>query len=144
MCLSDYTGLLSCVQVRTKDYHVFLADFGLSRIISSTKILGTRTLMAGTPAFQAPEQLKVDAVNEGADIYAFGILLIELFGEKAVWEQLTPYQVIVKVVLEGATPDFNHLPLQLQRICARCLKAKEDRDDIHTILKALLSIDLSN
>ena len=27
-------------------------------------------------AFQAPEELKADAVNEGADIYAFGVLLM--------------------------------------------------------------------
>ena len=123
---------------------MFLADFGLSNLISSTRVLGTRTIMAGTPAFQAPEQLKADAVNEGADMYAFGVLLIELFGEKAVWDKLTPYQVIVKVVLEGATPDFNHLPLQIQTICAGCLKVKEDRDDICTVLATLLSIELSN
>ena len=55
--------------------------------------------MAGTPPFQVSEQLKVDAVNEGADIYyAFSILFIELVSEKAVWEKLTPHQVIVKVV----------------------------------------------
>ena len=66
MCFGDYKGLLPCVQVRTKDYHVFLANFGLSRIISKffNENLGTRTIMAGTPAFQAPEQLKAHAVNK--------------------------------------------------------------------------------
>ena len=63
-------------------------------------------------AFQAPEELKADAVNEGADIAIR--IWCSAHGEKAVWEQLTPCEVIVKVVLEGATPNFNHLPLQFR------------------------------
>ena len=128
------------MQVRTSDNHVFLADFGLSRIISSTGNLGTRTLTAGTPAFQSPEQLKAEVVNEGADVYAFGVLLVELFGERAVWENLTPYQIIVKVAVEGQVPDASHLPPGVQGICGRCLRNKDERAGIGVILKALLDM----
>ena len=49
-------------------------------------------MQSGTPGFQAPEQLLAETIDVGADVYAFGALLIELFGEKAIWEGLTPYQ----------------------------------------------------
>ena len=53
--------------------HVYLADFGLSRVMTSTRAMHTRTLQAGTPGFQAPEPLKAERVDEGADEYAFGV-----------------------------------------------------------------------
>ena len=98
--------------------------------------------MAGTPAFQAPEQLKALAVNKGPvfdgippfDIYTFGALL---FGEKAVEEQLTPYQVIMKVVLEGATPTTYHY--NFKGFVHNVSKLRRIR-----MTYALLSIDLSN
>ena len=37
---------------------MYLTDFGLLRVMSSTRAMGTRTLQAGTPDFQAPEQFK--------------------------------------------------------------------------------------
>ena len=33
-------------------------------------------------------------------MYGFGAVLLELFGEKPVWEGLNPYQFIVKVVID--------------------------------------------
>ena len=39
-------------------------------------------LQAGTPGFQAPEQLKAETVDQLCDVYAFGVVLIELFGGK--------------------------------------------------------------
>ena len=53
-----------------------LADFGLSRVISSSHLLGTKTIQSGTPGFQAPEQLRAEAIDVGADVYAFGALII--------------------------------------------------------------------
>ena len=46
-------------------------------------------MMSGTPGFQLPEQLMAQVIDEQADVYAFGVLLIELYGEKPVWEGLT-------------------------------------------------------
>ena len=76
----------------------FLADFGLLQVISTSRVLGTKTMQSGTLGFQAPEQLRAEAVDQGADVYGFGAVRIELFGEKPVWEGLNPYQIIVKVV----------------------------------------------
>lgn len=43
---------------------------------------------------------KAEVIDAGADVhvrtyvYAFGALLIELFGERAVWEGFNPYQIL--------------------------------------------------
>ena len=115
-----------------------MADFGLSRVISSSRVLGTKTIQSGTPGFQAPEQLRAEAIDMGADVYAFGALLIEVFGEKPIWEGLTPYQIIVKVAINGEYPDYMRLPTNIQVICSMCIKQKDDRSTITDVLRSLV------
>ena len=129
--VAAHSTTVSTAQVQRSNNHVFLADFGLSQLITSSRVLGTKTMQSGTPGFQAPEQEVIDA---RADVYAFGSLLIELFGEKAVWEGLNPYQIIVKVVIEGKVPDHSHLHPSIRSICHECLKPKEDRSRMTTVL----------
>ena len=38
--------------------HVYLADFGLAKVLTESGNTTSATLMGGTPGFQAPEQLK--------------------------------------------------------------------------------------
>ena len=95
-------------------------------------------MQSGTPGFQAPEQLLAETIDVGADVYAFGALLIELFGEKAIWEGLTPYQIIVKVVINNKYPDYSQLPSSIQSICKICLKSKNERSNITDVLKACI------
>lgn len=122
---------------------MFLADFGLSRVMSSTRAMGTRTLQASTSGFQAPEQLKAEEVNEGADVYAFGVTMVELFGEEPVWDGLNHYQILCKVAVEGALPKYDHLPSQIQHICAMCVTKRENRLPISKVLRALLDVSMA-
>jgi len=39
-------------------------------------------MLAGTPGFQSPEQLKVESIGPPSDIYAFSGVLSILFGEQ--------------------------------------------------------------
>ena len=112
------------LQVQKSDNHVFLV------VISSSHLLGTKTI------FQAPEQLRAEAIDVGADVYAFGALIIELFGEEPVWKGLTPYQIIVKVALNDVFPDYSRLPLNIQRICSMCMKPKHERSSIGHVLRS--------
>ena len=61
--------------------HVFLADFGIARVLAGHQAGDTVTatgLIAGTPAYMAPEQIAGGPVDERTDIYAFGVLACEL------------------------------------------------------------------
>ena len=48
-------------------------------------------MKSGTPGFQSPEQLCAEKMDEGCDVYAFGCVLIELFGEQCLWPNLNPF-----------------------------------------------------
>jgi len=61
---------------------VFLADFGLGHAITNTQGAGTDTMMAGTPGFQAPEQLKGEGIGIKCDVYALG----EVMTDRVVWK----------------------------------------------------------
>ena len=67
--------------------------------MSDTNIIGTRTMLAGTPGFQSPEQLRNESVGLPSDVYALGAVLLVLFGESPVWPTLAPYQIMYKVAV---------------------------------------------
>jgi serine/threonine protein kinase len=59
---------------------VRITDFGLAGIAEELQ----NDARAGTPAYQAPEQLAGEGVSSASDIYSLGLVLYELFtGEKA-------------------------------------------------------------
>ncbi len=64
-CLQFYRNICGLPQ------QVYLADFGLGKIMNKLKV-GRTTMQAGTPAFQPPEQLKGEECGIKSDIYALG------------------------------------------------------------------------
>ena len=57
-------------------------------------------MMAGTPGFQPPEQLKAEKIGPACDVFAFGCVMIVLFGERVLWPGLTPFQIMHKLTGE--------------------------------------------
>jgi len=72
-------------------------------------------------------------------VYAFGVTVIELFGERPVWDGLNHYQILCKVAVEGIVPSYDHLPPSIQHICAICVVAREKRLPISCAFEALLA-----
>ena len=58
------------------EWRAKLADFGIAHLLDSTR-LTTPGLLVGTAAYVAPEQARGAPPAPPADIYAFGIMLIE-------------------------------------------------------------------
>ena len=60
------------------DGTVKLMDFGISKLMDSSRMTGTSIIM-GTPMYMSPEQLRNSAnVDARADIYSIGVMLYEL------------------------------------------------------------------
>nr|WP_227467633.1 serine/threonine-protein kinase [Nocardioides lijunqiniae] len=60
------------------DGRVKLADFGIARLLGDT-VRHTRTGQAmGTAAYLAPEQVRGDDLTPAADVYALGLVLLEV------------------------------------------------------------------
>jgi serine/threonine protein kinase len=57
--------------------NVKLMDFGIARSMEAMTLLTGS--MVGTPAYMAPEQASGKSVDHRADIYAFGLMLYEMF-----------------------------------------------------------------
>ncbi|MBI1853424.1 MAG: serine/threonine protein kinase [Planctomycetes bacterium] len=62
---------------------VRITDFGLAIVAGDE---GERGLVAGTPAYMAPEQLAGAEATAKSDIYALGLVLYELFTGARVWQ----------------------------------------------------------
>ena len=69
-------------------------------------------------------------------MYALGGVLVELFGERVVWANLSSHAIMYHVG-EGKFPKYGHLSSQVQNIVSLCLCRKE-RKPVKKILKELL------
>ncbi len=85
-----------------KNGAVKLMDFGIAK----TKDLSiTRTgYTLGTPYYMAPEQVTSKDVNEKADIYAFGIVMYELFTGTKPFKAENVHEVFFKILNEALDP----------------------------------------
>lgn len=62
-----------------------LADFGVARLLDSTRITAPATAI-GTAAYMAPEQLEGHAVGPPADVYALGLVLQEALTNRPAFD----------------------------------------------------------
>ena len=101
-------------------------------------------MLSGTPGFQAPEQLKQLSVDGRCDVYAFGGVLIELFGGKPLWPSLTHFQIMYKVTVLEEFPAYDHLPPNIRDICSMCMVKSECRAQMKQVLYELLRLRSEN
>ena len=82
---------------------VKLLDFGLARKQSAsdpTSTFSNAGLLAGTPAYMAPEQVRSEPVDARTDIFAAGILLFELVTGEQPFRGATFVDVLQAVMTE--------------------------------------------
>jgi hypothetical protein len=77
-----------------------VADFGMSRSIEAAQ--GYNELATGTkigPAkHMAPEHLQRLAYSKATDVFAFAVLLFEIFAREEPWKNVPPINAITKVI----------------------------------------------
>ena len=67
-----------------RDGRVWLTDFGIARLLGDTAKHTRTGITLGSPAYLSPEQVRGQEVTLAADVYSFGLVLIEtLSGERA-------------------------------------------------------------
>jgi serine/threonine-protein kinase len=102
-----------------------ITDFGLA---TTTRELGENVL-AGTPVYMAPEQMKFGPVDSRADIYATGLMLLEMLLSDLPLRRLPTMEQILKVKLAVKKYLFRKTPSEINPTLHR------EMDDI--LLKAL-------
>ena len=77
---------------------LYLADFGVARLLEESTALTQTGAAIGTPQYMAPEQAKGEVVGPAADIYALGVMVYRWLGGALPFDADTPYAVMYKQV----------------------------------------------
>jgi predicted ATPase/class 3 adenylate cyclase len=110
--------------------HVYLADFGLARAGSASKLTGTGMYL-GTAGYMAPEQIEGGEIDGRADQYALGCAVFELLCGAVPFERDQDVAVLwahLSVPPPAAAARCPDLPSAVDDVLARALaKAPADR-----------------
>lgn len=121
-------------------YTAKVSDFGLSRVLRVDET-SYQTVSLGTISHLSPSVLQTGRYTHQSDVYAFGVVMLELVSTKRVWGDLHPLQIMDRVV-SGIRPDFpdNVLPAYRQ-LAERCWTQNADeRPNFNECHTELLSI----
>jgi serine/threonine-protein kinase len=109
--------------LRDENGRIKIVDFGLARPVSAAAPgLTAAGVFVGTPGYMAPEQLRGQAVDARADVFAFGVMAYELATGRHPFGQGDPASLLERAV--GDTPlTLDVSPAALAPIVRRCLRA---------------------
>src|SRR5271169_1644882 len=106
-------------------------DFGLAAVTQSSDpsnpansptltVSPTRAgMILGTAAYMSPEQARGKAVDKRADIWAFGVVLLEMLTGKPLFEGETVSDTLAQVLTKE--PDLEQAPAKVRRLLKKCL-----------------------
>jgi serine/threonine protein kinase len=108
---------------------VYLADFGIAKMVEGSSGLTQTGMISGTPQYMAPEQAMAGTVDNRADIYALGIVAYEMLTGRVPFAADTPVAVLMKHVQDPIpVPSPRDVPEPLTRALLKALaKRPEDR-----------------
>ena len=100
----------------TPEGQVKLMDFGISKLMDTTRLTGTAVVM-GTPFYMSPEQIRSSAdVDLRADIYSVGVVLYEILTGN-----------VPSGVPKPASQLSREVPPALDQIVAKCVDVDPDK-----------------
>ncbi|KAK9808830.1 hypothetical protein WJX72_004554 [[Myrmecia] bisecta] len=120
----------------SRGFSVKVADFGLSRVLSQESI---STGTYGTVTHMPPELLTTGQLSKATDVYAFGVLLWEMYTGQRPWGGLLQMQIIFHVTIQNKKLEFPaDAPPFLVQLAARCMDSDPDkRPKFEEIMKIL-------
>jgi tRNA A-37 threonylcarbamoyl transferase component Bud32 len=113
---------------------MYLADFGLARIAQAGESTLSSDSIMGTPQYISPEQAmgKKD-LNEGTDLYSFGVMLYEMVVGQVPFSADTPFSIIHDHIYTPLPLPISinpKVPEPVQRVLLKALaKERTDRYD---------------
>ena len=110
-----------------EDGRVYLADFGIAKMLESSGGLTATGMITGTPQYMAPEQATGTKVGPAADIYALGIVAYEMLTGRVPFAADTPVAIMMKHVQEPLPlPPPERVSEPLLRAILKCTAKKPE------------------
>ena len=102
-----------------------IVDFGIAKIGGDDR---TRTGDAlGTPHYMAPEQVRGDAVDARADLWALGVVLHEMLASERPWSGESVAAILHGVLDKPSGPLPDDVPTDVRRLIDRLLARNLDK-----------------
>jgi hypothetical protein len=124
------------------DGNLWLADFGLARIAQAAESTLSSDMIMGTPQYISPEQAMGEKkLDEGTDIYSFGVMLYELVVGQVPFNADTPFSIIhdhIYSPLPMPRAINPRVPEPVERVLLKALaKQRADRyTDVNALVQA--------
>ncbi|MED6163265.1 hypothetical protein PIB30_078244 [Stylosanthes scabra] len=106
-----------------------IADFGCARKVSSGGG-GGGGVIAGTPAFMAPEVARGDEQGFPADVWALGCTVLEMFTGKPLWRDVSgdPVSVLYRVGFCGEAPEIpGSVSEEVKDFLGKCFRSEASK-----------------
>jgi hypothetical protein len=100
-----------------------LSDFGMARDVSESMYSDAEQqtkASIGPVRWMAPEQLERLAYSKASDVFAFGVLLYEIFARSQPWPGVANVNVITSVVAGRRMEVSRGVPAQMRELMAHC------------------------
>ncbi len=89
--------------------HAFLVDFGLVKLMDSSKSALTGSgMILGTPAFMAPEQWQDEQLTPAIDQYALAVIIYAMVTGSLPFDSDSPYDLMRLHCYEQPIPAYRH------------------------------------
>jgi eukaryotic-like serine/threonine-protein kinase len=124
----------------TNDGRVKILDFGLAKLVRrhptsdhATVTQANETepgVLMGTVGYMSPEQVRGNAADHRADIFALGAILYEMLAGKRAFQKPTSAETMSAILNEdppGVSQLASNVPVALQRIVHRCLEKNPEQ-----------------
>jgi hypothetical protein len=109
--------------IRDEAGRIKIVDFGLARPVAPPAPGLTATgVSIGTPGYMAPEQLRGQAVDARADVFAFGVMAYELASARHPFGRGDAAALLERVVDDAPPLSLDVEPPALASIVRRCLR----------------------
>jgi serine/threonine-protein kinase len=121
--------------------HVKVLDFGIARLVKegSVRLTGDG-LLAGTPRYMAPEQVRDAPIDARTDIYALGLTLFEMLSGRPAFDGINP-ALVMKRQVEEAVPALGN-PAVDAFLSMACAKRPDGRfPSMEALVLALKDLD---
>jgi serine/threonine-protein kinase len=112
------------------DGRLKVVDFGIARSLTpgtgERPALTKTGMLLGTPGYMAPEQIRGEAVDARADVFAFGVIAYELVTGEHPFGGSDPASLVERLVAERSPLAQALHPPALDAIVRRCLRGDRD------------------